>query len=445
MRVPRPNHAGRRRGAVLVLTCLFLTAVLFLTALAVDSGNMMATRRNAQNCVDAAALAGCIELAKLKAQGSTPTLQNIKDAVNLSAGHNNYTDGTNCTVTVNWPPTSGNFPNTNSVEVLLTFTYNNLVVSGGNSITVRSVASADPSVCGFFPMLLLEPTAAKSFWVNSGSLSLTGSSIWVDSSAPNSSTTGYAATVDGSGSSAANANVRAVGGSSGSFTPTTTTSVAPKNDPYSLLPTPSTAGMTTHTQAIYYPDGGGNITLNPGYYPNGLYCISGGNVKLNAGLYYVEHGNFWINTTGTVTTDPAGATVYHNGADGTALLKQWFNLDCGIVFCPTNNDYTITAPTSGTYAGISLFQGRNNTSTAFYDFWGTGALNVGTQYFPNSTLRCWSTTNGHINCNELVSKNFKLTGYHEVYGNTQNGGFSRLTWNASRAVNRPPTNVAMVE
>src|SRR5436309_2672522 len=120
-------------------------------------------------------------------------------------------------------------------------------------------------------------------------------------------------------------------------------------------------------------DAHGNITLNPGYYPNGLYCINGGNVTMNPGLYYVENGNLWINTTGTVTGN--GVTLYHNGSNGSALLKQQYGLDCGIVFCPTNNDYTITPPTSGTYAGISLFQSPSYTGTAFYDFWGTGALN----------------------------------------------------------------------
>lgn len=437
-----PINRDRRRGTVLVLTCLFLTGVLFLTALAIDSGNIMATRRHAQNCADAAALAGSVKLAKLKSQGTTPTLQDIRAAVNLSAGHNNYTDGTNCTVTVNWPPTAGSFQNNNSVEVQLTFTYNNLVVSGSKAVTVRSVTSCAPTAIPSFSMILLDPTAAKSFWVNAGSLTLNGTNIsmWVDSNNAN------AAAVEGSGSPSASATVKTVGGSSGSFSPSTTTGVAPKPDPYALLPVPSTTGLTTYTTSVYTPVSG-NITLNPGYYPNGLYCINGGNVKLNPGLYYIKNGNFWINTPGTVTVNPGGVggvTIYHGGSNATALLKSWYNLDCGIVLCPTNGNYTFTAPTSGTYSGISFFQGPTCTGTAFYDFWGTGQINVGTQYFPNSTLRCWART-GTINCNELVAKKFKLTGAHEIYGNTQNGGFSRLTWNASWNTNRPTTSVALVE
>jgi Flp pilus assembly protein TadG len=427
---------SRRRGVILVLTCLSLTAILFLTALAIDSGNQMSLRRHAQNCCDAAALSGCINLATFKAQGTQPTVQSIQDAVNLSASNNNYTDGKNCTVTVNWPPKSGNFQDSNSVEVILTFPYHNLVVSGTNNVTVRSVATCNASCIPSFSMLLLEQTAADSFWVNGGILKLINAYIQVNSTNPN------AAVVNGAGGSEAFANVKTAGGSSGTFSPAATTGTTPQNNPYALLPTPSKAGLTTYSTSNYFPDAQGNITLNPGYYPNGLYCINGGNVTMNPGLYYVEHGNLWINTPGTVTGN--GVTLYHNGSNPSALLNKDYGLDCGIVFCPTNGNYTFNAPTSGPYAGISLFQGPNCTSTAFYDFWGSGQLICGAQYYPNSTIRCWAV-DGTINCNQLVAKNFKVVGTHEIYGNSQNGGLTRLTWNGSQGTHGPTTNVALVE
>ena len=420
----------------LLLTCLSLMGILFLSALAIDCGNAMSQRRQAQNCCDAAALAGCIELATLQAGGTQPTLQPITNAVNLSATNNSYTTGTNCTVTVNWPPQSGNFQDKSSVEVLLNFTYKNLVVSGSSSITVRSVASCDLSTLPSYSSLLLEPSAADSFWINGGSLTLNNGFIQVNSS--NTS----AAVVNGASGSEANATIRAVGGTSGTFNPAAKGGLPPQNNPFALLPTPSTTGLTTYSQSNYLPDTHNNITLNPGYYPNGLYCINGGNVTMNPGLYYVANGNLWINTTGTVTGN--GVTLYHNGSNNTALLSQDYGLNCGIVLCPTNSNYTFTAPATGTYAGISIFQGPNCTGTCFYDFWGSGTINCGVQYLPNSTLRCWAI-NGTINCNELVARNFKVLGTHEIYGNTYNGGFSSLTWNGSRTSNAPTTNVALVE
>jgi hypothetical protein len=424
------GRAGLRRGVTLVVTCLSLMGIVFLTALAIDCGNMMSQRRQAQNCCDAAALAGCLNLSSSLANGQTPTLANIQAAVNASASNNGYS-----TSPALWPPTSGNYANdNNSVEAHITFTYNNLIVGGSEAITVRAVANASAGSVPNSSMILLDPTASKSFWVNGGRLTLNGTNIQVNS------TSLTAAVVDAG--STANATVRAVGGTSGTFNPAAKADMAPLANPYASVPAPSTSGLTTYSTSRYYPDGSGNITLNPGYYPNGLYCIDGGNVTLNSGLYYVEHGNLWINTTGTVTGN--GVTLYHNGSDSTALLHQDFSLSCGIVFCPTNHDYTFTAQTTGTYAGISLFQGTNCTQEAFYDFWGTGKLNCGTQYFPNSTLRCWAI-NGTINCNMLVAKDFKLAGTHEIYGNTYNGGFSPLTWNATRASHAPPTSVALVE
>jgi hypothetical protein len=95
---------------------------------------------------------------------------------------------------------------------------------------------------------------------------------------------------------------------------------------------------------------------------------------------------------------------------------------------------------------MSFFHNPSYTGEAFYDFWGTGKLNTGIQYFNGSKLRCWSASNGGtINCNELVANSFKLTGTHEIYGTSQNGGFSKVTWNSTRAANRPPTNVYLAE
>src|SRR5216683_431088 len=216
MKLPTRMIVGRRRGVTLVLTCLSLTAILFLTALAIDSGNEMSLRRHAQNCCDAAALSGCIDLATLKSQGTQPTLQAIQSGVNLSASHNNYTDGKNCTITVNWPPKSGNFQDINSVEVLLTFPYHNLVVSGSNNVTVRSVATCNATAIPSYSMLVLDQSAADSFWVNGGTLKLNNAYVQVNSSSPN------AAVVSGISGSEAYATVKAVGGTSGTFSPAAT-------------------------------------------------------------------------------------------------------------------------------------------------------------------------------------------------------------------------------
>jgi Putative Flp pilus-assembly TadE/G-like len=462
MHIRNGRIGSRRRGTVAVLSAACFTGILFLTALAIDDGQLMACSRQAQNYCDAAAIAGCIKLASMQANGQTPTSDAITTAATLCNTENNFSGmGTSTSMKVNWPPTysspgnsavpaicSNVIPNltatpktylsdSNSVEVYLTFTRSNMIVGGSNSVTVRSVASCAASAAPYIPMLVTDPSGADAFHVNGGSLALNTAPVQVNSNNAN------AAVVEGIGASAVTATVKAVGGTSGSFTPAAKTGGAPVADPLALVPEPSTSGLTKYTTSQYNPDSHGNITLNPGYYPNGLYVINGGNVTMNPGLYYIEGGNFWINTTGTVSG--TGVTVFHNGSNSSALLKSDYNLDVGICLCPTNGNYTISPPTTGTYAGISFYQGQNCTQEAFYDFWGSGRLTVGTQYFSNSTLRAWSVSNGLITCNELICKDFSLKGTHEMYGNTQNGGFSKITWTASRNSYRPTTGVVLVE
>ena len=450
----------KRRGVVAVLCAACFIGIVFLAALAIDDGNLMATSRQAQNYADAAALCGAIKLAKMQGAGQTPTLDAITTAATLADTQNGFPSmGTNTSIVVNWPPTYAD-PNTglapaictntipnltatpktylgdpNSVEVYLTYTQANSLVTGRNTVTVRSVASCAPMANPTMPMLVLDPTGAKAFWVTNGALTLNVAPVQVNSS------NATAAQMDGNGS-AVNATVKAVGGASGTFNPVAKVGGSPVADPFGAVPEPTTTGLTTVTQSEFSPNKTGTITLNPGYYPNGIY-VSSGNLTMNPGLYYVQNGNFWINTPGTVTAN--NVTIFHNGSNSRAQMMSEYGLNVGICLCPADNNYTFTAPSSGPYAGISLFQGANCTGEAFYDFWGKGQLSVGTQYFSNSTLRVWSKDAGVINCNELVTKDFKLTGTHEIYGNSENGGFSKVQWNATRTTVRPATSVYMVE
>ena len=134
--------------------------------MAIDDGNLRAASRQAQNFADAAALTGCIKLANLNAAGTTPTASAITTAATLADTQNSFSSmGTTQSITVNWPPKysdpntglapamcSSTVPNltstpktylndSNSVEVYLTFKLNNSIVSGNNTVTVRSVAS----------------------------------------------------------------------------------------------------------------------------------------------------------------------------------------------------------------------------------------------------------------------------------------------------------------
>jgi hypothetical protein len=92
----RPDSAG---GQVLVLFALALVALLVMTGLVIEGGNLLGQQRIAQNAADAAANAGTLVIAQ-KLAGQSRTGQDVLDAISASTTANGleavdarYTDG----------------------------------------------------------------------------------------------------------------------------------------------------------------------------------------------------------------------------------------------------------------------------------------------------------------------------------------------------------------
>ena len=431
-----------RRGGIAVLTAVTLTAILLIGAVTIDGGGTMSTRRTAQNAADAAALAGTIELAQDLANGTTVTATLLRNAARKVAVDNGFTDdnGVTTSVTVNWPPTTGNWvTNTNSVEVIITCKYNNLLIAGSSQIQVRAVATCDATATGLGNAIIVtDPSGADAFWDYYGNFTMDGTaSVMVNSTNAN------AAFINTTGK--VSATVHDVGGSSGgTFTPAVKGNYTPDPDPFALLPAPSTTGLTARTVPAAV---NGTITLQPGLYTD--LQISSGNAVFQPGLYYVNGGNLWINTTGTVTGN--GVTFYYTYPGGLSDTDANTHVG-GVKICVTDNNYTFTAPTSGTYAGVSLMQDPNTQVRAFIDFWGIGQMNFGAMYFPGNMLRVWSENNYNgqtnpinINANLLVAKDFKVTGPHDWYGNAYNNGWSDVRWHPNLSASSAAKPIVLVE
>ncbi len=72
------------KGQAVVLVAIALVALLALTGLAIDGGQLLALRRSTQNAADAAALAGVRELAQVVARcqsGSAANDQRVWNAI----------------------------------------------------------------------------------------------------------------------------------------------------------------------------------------------------------------------------------------------------------------------------------------------------------------------------------------------------------------------------
>jgi hypothetical protein len=88
-----------------------------------------------------------------------------------------------------------------------------------------------------------------------------------------------------------------------------------------------------------------------------------------------------LHVTGTaIGTD---VTIYNTGTGAGAC-----NTCYGAITTLLAGGSSLSAPTTGTYAGILVFQDKNNTQTASFDAnLGFGTFMEGAYYFPNATVQ----------------------------------------------------------
>ncbi len=341
MRYERSRAGRTRRGAVAALVALCLTVLVGIVALVIDGGMLFEDRRHAQLAADAAAFAGAIDLSTNYStnQGLDPK-GTAKQSALTTAAANGFTTS-NSTITVNIPPKSGPFNGVaGHVEVIIQYTqqrYFSAVWGSGNlSVYARGVARGQPggSSVGLYVMA---PTGTSLDFRGNGDLKIDKGAIYVNS------TDAAAISLKGNGNvSATEIDVRGKPGVSGngSYTGTLDSGVSAMQDPFASLPTPDPTGMTTQT----VPSGSGTITLQPGRYVGDINLS--GDVVLEPGIYYVDGGTFDF---GGNTLTGTGVMIYATNGGGVHLSGK------------TKID--LSAPTSGPYAGIAIYQDRGDSAS----------------------------------------------------------------------------------
>jgi hypothetical protein len=380
---------------------LSLGILLAFLGLAIDVGYEQYTKIRMQTAADAAALGGARELA---ASGSA----NLVSAARGDAATNGFTNGQNSvTVTVNNPPSTGySTSNSSAVEVIIsqsvpTFFMEVLGFSAG-TVRARAVAQmggGGGSTCFY----TLDPTMSNAFSVSNGVNVSSSCGIMVDS---NSNT---ALTASG-GARLTAPTISVVGkytvNNGATISPAPTEGVSPVSNPFSTLVVP-TVGACTYTN--YSVGGGATVTLNPGTYCNGLTISNGATVTLNAGTYILKGGGLTFGGGARVTG--TGVMFYDTYAAGYPYGPVTFN---------NGTTETLTAPTTGTYAGILFFQDPTVVGGAASSFaGGTSANLTGTLYFPTTAL---SFSNGASAAYTIiVADSVSFTG-----GVTLNNNYSSL-------------------
>ncbi len=209
----------------------------------------------------------------------------------------------------------------------------------------------------FLPSLAtLTQTVTQSIYVlnkgGSGALTLSGkSSITIPGTLFVDSNSKTALTESGNVTLTA-ASVQVVGGvkisGKATMSPAATTGVAYVADPLAALAAPT--GGTARTTVTLTK---GTLTINPGVYKS--ISVSGtGSLTLNPGVYIIEGGGLTV--SGHASLSGTGVMIYNAGGD-----YDNGDDDRGGITLSGDGTFNITAPTSGTYAGIAIFQARDNT------------------------------------------------------------------------------------
>jgi hypothetical protein len=402
------GRLGRRSsnsGQAVIYMALLLPVMLGMVGIAVDVGFLECLKRLAQSAADAGAIAGAQEIPYI------PTANDVTASARAATASNHYTNGTGgVTVAVNNPPSFGvHAGNASYVEVIVSQTHStfflNMVGIGSGSIASRAVAYSGGVSTAPNCLYTLGTTGPSLSVTGSDTVTASGCGVTLDSSSSS------ALSVVGSATVTAH-SIGIVGGSSvvgsATVTPTPVTGIVPANDPLAYLPAPTVASCAGTPLSIV---GSGTANVNPGGFCYNVSVTGSSTVTFNPGEYSA------INLTGSpsVTFNP-GLYIFANGSlsltgSGTVTgsgVTFYLGPNAGSVTYTGSGGSTLSAPTTGTYAGILFFQDRSDANTA--TFTGSSSASMqGVLYFPDAGMT-WTGSGATVAYLTVVAQSLTLTG-----------------------------------
>jgi Putative Flp pilus-assembly TadE/G-like len=372
----RKKHSpNRHRGQALIMTTFALIPMFGLLGLAVDLGWMEFTKKSAQTAADAAAIAAVLQYQSTNFSTTftcgvggivcqAPTSCSPAPASYLHSGCdyaqlNGFSSSGNQYVSleagVGTPPTASGV---NSSAYWVTARVNQTVpqlfsaVLGNYTgrVAARATAALNPARDCIYVM---DPAGSDAIHMN-GSPSLVSScGVYVNSNSPTALLGVGTPTLSGS-------EIDIVGNYSfsGTLNPDPpSTNVAVMADPLANLPAPSVGPCDQKNP--YQVNTNGTVDLSPGVYCGGIF-VKHGTANFTPGTYILNGGGLSTQDTNSIITG-AGVTIY-NTYDPTST-KSWINTYAPINIV-ANSRATLSAPTSGTYAGVLIMEDRRLTPTS---------------------------------------------------------------------------------
>jgi hypothetical protein len=403
-----------RRGAMLVFVAVSMVVLMGFLALTLDVGAGNRQRRIAQTAADAAALAGAAEIFR---NITDPTV--IKPAAQAEALRNGFDDADpDVQVQVFYEPGPVSGPHAGNgayVEVVIDKTIPTIFASIFNfaSLGVHTRAVAGVGSYALNCIYSLDPSGPKAIEVENGGELVTNCGVSIYSDNPN------ALDVNSSGQlNTQGGGIAIVGGWSGNKTPSPTPSTgAPLfENPLKDLAMPAFEGCDFNNTIVT-----GTITLSPGVYCGGITISTGSNTaNLLPGLYIMNGGGITVGSSGQMFGD--GITLI-NSFDSTHAYAP-FNFGTG---CKAK----LTAPTSGDWKGILMFQDPAAPADVVNTFACASDASpelTGTIYFPTQTFFFDGSNTSTEIMGTVIAKNVVVSGKIEVTNEkSNNSALQRFT------------------
>jgi hypothetical protein len=381
--------AASKKGSIAVIAGIVLPVVVGFVGLGAEVSHWYFTQRKVQNAADAAAFAAAVQL---RVGGSLAAMEEA----GLDSSERTGFDRSVGTWTFASPPTSGDFIGPEAVEVVLTENrprlFSALFAEGTVPFSGRAVArvGAASGAC----VLALDPEAADSITFTGNS-----DSEFVACDVVTNSVHPDAITVIGTGDIDVDC-LAAVGGVtvSGSGQLLLNRCAAPVenshrfDDPFAAIPEPWSWGHC-EPKTVFDGPPGRTYDISPGRYCGGMAVKR--NVNLAPGTYVIDGGTLSVESFGSLSG--SGVTFYlANNAD--------------LHFAGTA-DIEISAPTSGTLAGLVVFAERDNHPDNTYEINGSSSSHVDGAIYAASgivVVEGASTNNG--GCTRVVSRMIRFAG-----------------------------------
>lgn len=393
------RFARDQRGVSAIVFAIVLPVLIGFVGIGVEMGQWFHRKRSMQAAADAGAMAGALVLYQGVTWADAQTAASDLAVRNGAVAAN---------VTPNNPPTSGSYTaDANAVEVFVTESqtrlFSAIFLTSDVTVNARAVATVGTRAFGCVvalsgsasPAVSMAGNAAMN--LNNCGLSVNSTSSTAFQMTNNTDLSASFGNITGGTSFANNYDLHSTPVSTG------TEAVA---DPFADLTNPTPSGACTQTNYT----SSGNGTIGPGRYCGWLSIGVNDDITMSAGTYYIDGGTFTM-AAGSTLTATAGVTIVLTGSG-----SNWAELSL-----TSNTTINITAPTSGTYAGIAIMQDPDAPVTAANNIVANITATVtGALYFPTAPLNLSSNTviqstgGGTTGCGLIVANTLTMASNSQI-------------------------------